>query len=93
MYLYDNMCIRRNLVNIGDIRSEIRLALQPCFDNFAAVSFIHCDYILTPSFPYTCEILLENPATRDDFESIEGEHREGNTDVNVLRVEGYFQVI
>lgn len=91
MFLYDNICIRRNIINIPETRSEVRQSLQPCFDNFALTSFIHCDFISAPEFPYTCELQLENPGTRDDFERIEGDHFEGNSDVDVRRVEGYFQ--
>lgn len=41
--------------------------------------------------PYTCELRLENPGARDDFERIEGDHLEGNENANVMKVEGYFQ--
>lgn len=91
MYLYDNICTRRNFVNIIDTRSQVRDQLEPCFENFFIEALIHCTYLTAPGFPYTCELRLENPGVRDDFEIIEGDHLEGSSNSDVLRVEGYFQ--
>lgn len=79
------------MLNIQENRQEIRDLLQPCFDNFYSAASIQCDYISTPGFPYTCELSIENPAMRDDFERIGGDHVEGSSDVDVKRVESWWQ--
>lgn len=85
------MCIRRNFLNINETREDTRALLEPCFNNFYSSSRIHCNYLSAPGSRYTCEVSIENPSMRDDFENIEGEHLEGSSDVDVLRVEGYWQ--
>lgn len=91
LYLGGNLCNNNNFWNVQGTRDAVRTALQPCFNNSAVPSIINCDFISTGGMAYTCELSLDNPLRRDDFERVEGEHLNGNTDVDVLRVEGIDQ--
>jgi Leucine-rich repeat (LRR) protein len=91
LFLINNVCTQSSFYNILDNRASVRSALQPCFDNFAVGTTLECFYIAAEFFPYTCELTIVNPQGDDDFESIAGDHVQGNTDTDVLRIEAFSQ--
>lgn len=77
-------------LNIFDVRGNPELVnqqLEQCTDNFAVEQSATCFYerMITGRI-YWCQLAIDNPSGRDDFEEIGGDHLPGSDDSSISYV-------
>jgi hypothetical protein len=79
------LCVNQNFVDVQNNREIARNGLQNCFENFDEApvgtttvapdddASIGCTYSFVQGNDLVCEMTINNPNGRNDFEGIEGE--------------------
>lgn len=86
LYLSGNNCSSENFYDIQQTRTNVSVALEQCFTNFAA-EFLSCNYYETPSGDYACRLNISNPIGRDAFTVVPGVHLPGRTNADVTEID------
>lgn len=83
-----NLCTDNDFTNITSDREGVRSELEGCFTNFQPK--LTCNFVDGDPF-YECNLMIQNPASVDNFLPISGDHFHDRTDADVGFVQIYRQ--
>ncbi|XP_070497778.1 uncharacterized protein [Chironomus tepperi] len=86
LYLADNSCSNRNLIEINTNVNRTLNDIRRCVDNFVAEPSISCAYNQLSSTQYLCVLSVLDPWGTANFMTIPGTHLTGRTNDDVTSV-------